>query len=96
VRSGELRHLFVTVKLNRVGKPGVAQGEPEKHFWTRKKGFNLSYQSLMNSKAHKLLLEQVSTDNEFYKSLKRSDEGKEDQDGNDDDNNGKLMRKLLM
>ena len=47
---------------------------------------------MTSKEAHQLLLKQVSTDQEFYKSLKRLDEGEEDQDddgdGGDDDDSG--------
>ena len=62
---------------------------------TGQKDFNLSYESLTSQEARKLLLERVSTDQEFYKSLKRPDEGDrnedEDQDDGGDSGNGEIV-----
>jgi hypothetical protein len=47
---------------------------------------------LTSKEAHHLLLERISTDQEFYKSLKGSDEGgEEDQDDNDNDGDNKTV-----
>ena len=43
---------------------------------------------MTSKEAHQLLLERVSADSEFYKSLKRLDEGEEEDQGGDDDGTG--------
>ena len=59
---------------------------------TGEKGFNLSYESLASKEARQLLLEWISGDREFYKSLNRSGEGEEeDQDDDGDDNSNNEM-----
>ena len=63
---------------------------------TGQKNFNLLYESLTSWEAHELLLERVNTDQKFYKSLKRLDEGDgdedEDQDSDGDDSgNGETV-----
>ena len=45
-----------------------------------------SHESLTSKETHWLLLEQISTDQEFYKSLKVSDRGEEEDHENNDDN----------
>ena len=57
---------------------------------TGEDGFNLSYESLTNKEARKLLLEYISKDQAFYQSLIRIDQGgKEmDQGSTDDDEKG--------
>jgi hypothetical protein len=55
---------------------------------TGQDGFNLSYESLTSRKTQNMLFERVGTDQEFFQSLKRVDDGEEEADqgdgGNDD------------
>ena len=51
---------------------------------TGEKDFNLSYESLTSKEARQLLLERISEDSEFYKTLKRSDIGEEEEDQEND------------